>query len=110
VLLDAINGELAGMPRPVAVNLASEEYFKAAVGSKIQGHVIQPVFEDWKNPAATRSSAFYRQARARPDDALRGGQPADEPEGLKGFDYRRLRFRAGGFGRCGRWVFRRRQD
>ena len=31
-LLDAINAELAEMPRPVAVNLASEEYFKAAVG------------------------------------------------------------------------------
>ena len=40
-LLDAINAELATMPRPVAVNLASEEYFKAAVGRKINGQLIK---------------------------------------------------------------------
>jgi cytoplasmic iron level regulating protein YaaA (DUF328/UPF0246 family) len=52
------------MPRPVAVNLASEEYFKAAVGRKIKGQVIQPVFEDWKNGRYTRSSAFTPNGRA----------------------------------------------
>ena len=37
-LLKAINAELTDMPRPVAINLASEEYFKAAVGRKIRGN------------------------------------------------------------------------
>ena len=37
-LLEAINAELAESSRPVAVNLASEEYFKAAVGRKIKGN------------------------------------------------------------------------
>jgi len=62
-LLKAINAELAEMPRPVAVNLASEEYFKAAVGRKIKGELIQPVFEDWKNGQYKVISFYAKRAR-----------------------------------------------
>jgi cytoplasmic iron level regulating protein YaaA (DUF328/UPF0246 family) len=62
-LLGAINDELAEMPRPVAVNLASEEYFKAAVGRKIKGELIQPVFEDWKNGKYKIISFYAKRAR-----------------------------------------------
>ena len=62
-LLKAINAELGEMSRPVAVNLASEEYFKAAVGRKINGEVIQPVFEDWKNGQYKIISFYAKRAR-----------------------------------------------
>ena len=62
-LLDAINAELETMPDPVAINLASEEYFKAAVGRKIKGRLIQPVFEDWKNGRYKIISFYAKRAR-----------------------------------------------
>jgi hypothetical protein len=97
-LLAAINDELAAMPRPVVVNLASEEYFKAAVGRKIAGTVIQPVFEDWKNGKYKIISFYAKRARGLMTryavlNRLR------EPEGLKDFDLRWLRPCAGSFRR-----------
>ena len=106
-LLDAINGELAGMPRPVAVNLASEEYFKAAVGRKIRGQVIQPVFEDWKSGRYRIITFFAKRARGlmtRYAVVNRLG----EPEGLQGFDYDGYAF-APEASDDRTWVFRRRQ-
>jgi len=106
-LLDAINGELAGMPRPVAVNLASEEYFKAAVGRKIRGQVIQPVFEDWKSGRYRIITFFAKRARGlmtRYAVVNRLG----EPEGLQGFDYDGYAF-APEASADRTWVFRRRQ-
>lgn len=84
-LLDAINAELDAMPRPVVVNLASEEYFKAALGRKIQGTVIQPVFEDWKNGKYKIISFYAKRARglmARWAIQHRAETPAQ----LQGFD------------------------
>jgi cytoplasmic iron level regulating protein YaaA (DUF328/UPF0246 family) len=84
-LLDAINAELDTLPQPVAVNLASEEYFKAAVGRKIKGRLIQPVFEDWKNGRYKIISFYAKRARGlmtRYAVLNRLG----EPEGLKDFD------------------------
>lgn len=107
-LLDAINGELAGMPRPVAVNLASEEYFKAAVGRKIQGQVIQPVFEDWKSGRYRVIAFFAKRARGRMTRYAVVNR-LDEPEGLKGFDYDGYAF-APEVSDERTWVFRRRQD
>jgi cytoplasmic iron level regulating protein YaaA (DUF328/UPF0246 family) len=106
-LLDAINGEMAGMPRPVAVNLASEEYFKAAVGRKIRGQVIQPVFEDWKSGRYRIITFFAKRARGlmtRYAVVNRLG----EPEGLQGFDYDGYAF-APEASADRTWVFRRRQ-
>ncbi len=107
-LLDAINGELAGMPRPVAVNLASEEYFKAAVGPKIKGQVIQPVFEDWKSGRYRIISFYAKRARGLMTRYAVVNR-LDEPEGLKGFDYDSYAFAAEASDDR-TWVFRRRQD
>jgi len=107
-LLDAINGELVGMPRPVAVNLASEEYFKAAVGRKIKGQVIQPVFEDWKSGRYRIISFYAKRARGLMTRYAVVNR-LDEPEGLQGFDYDGYAFAPeASDGRT--WVFRRRQD
>jgi uncharacterized protein len=107
-LLDAINGELAGMPRPVAVNLASEEYFKAAVGRKIKGQVIQPVFEDWKSGRYRIISFYAKRARGLMTRYAVVNR-LDEPEGLQGFDYDGYAFAAEASADR-TWVFRRRQD
>ena len=106
-LLAAINAELAELPRPVAVNLASEEYFKAAVGRKINGQLIQPVFEDWKNGKYKIISFFAKRARGLMTryavlNRLRA------PEGLKEFDYDGYAF-APEVSDEQRWVFRRRE-
>ncbi len=106
-LLTAINHTLETMPRPVVVNLASEEYFKAAVGRKIQGQVIQPVFEDWKNGKYKIISFYAKRARGLMTRYAVLNR-LDNPEGLKNFD-------SEGYAFCPEasddksWVFRRRE-
>ncbi len=106
-LLDAINDELAEMPRPVAVNLASEEYFKAAVGRKIKGELIQPVFEDWKNGKYKIISFYAKRARGLMTRYATVNR-LSEPEGLKDFDYDGYAFEPS-VSDAKSWVFRRRQ-
>ena len=107
-LVKAINDELAAMPRPVAVNLASEEYFKAAVERKIKGTVIQPVFEDWKSGRYKIISFFAKRARGLMTRYAVLNR-LDEPEGLKDFDYDGYAF-APSVSDDRRWVFRRRAE
>jgi uncharacterized protein len=107
-LLDAINDELAEMPRPVAVNLASEEYFKAALGRKIKGELIQPVFEDWKNGKYKIISFYAKRARGLMVRFATVNR-LSEPEGLKDFDYDGYAFEPSVSDEKS-WVFRRRQD
>ena len=106
-LLEAINAELAAMPRPVAVNLASEEYFKAAVGRKINGRVIQPVFEDWKDGAYKIISFYAKRARGLMTRYALVNR-LDAPEGLQDFAGDGYAF-APEVSDEQRWVFRRRQ-
>ena len=105
-LLAAINAELAEMPRPVTVNLASEEYFKAAVGRKINGVVIQPVFEDWKNGQYKIISFYAKRARGLMTRYAVVNR-LTEPEGLKEFDYDGYAFEPSVSDEKS-WVFRRR--
>lgn len=106
-LLNAINDELAGMARPVAVNLASEEYFKVALGRKIKGELIQPVFEDWKNGRYKIISFYAKRARGLMT-RFATLKRLSEPEGLKDFDADGYIF-APAVSDAKTWVFRRRQ-
>ena len=107
-LLGAINDELAGMARPVVINLASEEYFKAAVGRKINGQLIQPVFEDWKNGKYKIISFYAKRARGLMTRyAVLNRLTA--PEGLKDFDYDGYAY-APDVSDERHWVFRRRES
>lgn len=106
-LLDAINAELATMVRPVAVNLASEEYFKAAVGRKIKGELIQPVFEDWKNGRYKIISFYAKRARGLMTRYAVVNR-LTEPEGLKEFDADGYAFEPSVSDEKS-WIFRRRQ-
>ena len=106
-LLAEINGELATMPRPVAVNLASDEYFKAAVGRKIRGELIKPVFEDWKNGQYKIISFYAKRARGLMTRYAVINR-LSEPEGLKDFADDGYAF-APEVSDATTWVFRRRQ-
>lgn len=107
-LLDALNAELDAMVRPVAVNLASEEYFKAVVGRKLRGEVIQPVFEDWSGGRYRIVSFFAKRARGLMTRYAVVNR-LDEPEGLKGFDADGYVFAAAASDEKA-WVFRRRRS
>lgn len=107
-LLDAINAELDAMPRPVVVNLASEEYFKAAVGRKLKGTLIQPVFEDWKGGKYKIISFFAKKARGLMTRYAVVNR-LTAPEGLKDFDSEGYAF-APEASDDKTWVFRRWQE
>jgi cytoplasmic iron level regulating protein YaaA (DUF328/UPF0246 family) len=107
-LLDAINAELDAMARPVAVNLASEEYFKAVVGRKLRGEVIQPVFEDWSGGRYKIVSFFAKRARGLMTRYAVLNR-LEEPEGLKEFDVDGYSF-APEVSDEKAWVFRRRRS
>jgi cytoplasmic iron level regulating protein YaaA (DUF328/UPF0246 family) len=107
-LLQAINAELDAMPHPVVVNLASEEYFKAAVGRKIKGQLIQPVFEDWKNGRYKIISFYAKRARGLMTRYAVLNR-LSEPESLKDFAEDGYAF-APEVSDERSWVFRRRES
>lgn len=107
-LLEAINAELDAMPDPVAINLASEEYFKAAVGRKFKGRLIQPVFEDWKNGKYKIISFYAKKARGLMTRYAVLNRLTD-PERLKAFESEGYAFTPE-VSDASTWVFRRRLD
>lgn len=62
-IASAINKELEEMGSSVIVNLASNEYSKAAKLKEINGTVITPVFKDFKNGDYKVISFFAKKAR-----------------------------------------------
>jgi cytoplasmic iron level regulating protein YaaA (DUF328/UPF0246 family) len=48
-IAEYLNERLQGEKKPIVVNLASEEYFKAVDLKSLQARVVQCVFQDWKN-------------------------------------------------------------
>lgn len=58
-----INTELSDHTHPVLVNLASNEYFKAANVKGIKHEVVTPVFKDFKNGDYKVISFFAKKAR-----------------------------------------------
>ena len=105
-LASAINARLADQPQAELVNLASEEYFKAAKEKQLKATVIQPVFEDWKGGRYKIISFYAKKARglmARYAITRR----LQQAEGLKDFDLDDYAF-APEVSDDQRWVFRRR--
>jgi cytoplasmic iron level regulating protein YaaA (DUF328/UPF0246 family) len=84
-IADEINQRLHGERSRVVLNLASQEYARAALRPALQAPVIDCVFEDWKDGQYKLISFFAKRARglmARHviDRRLRG------PAGLKDFN------------------------
>lgn len=62
-LAEHLNKKIASDKVPVIVNLASQEYFKAADRKILKPRVIDCVFEDWKSGTFKVISFFAKRAR-----------------------------------------------
>lgn len=90
-IADYLNSELEAQTSPVLINLASNEYFKAAKVKNIQGRVITPAFKDWKNGQYKIISFYAKKARGLMTRYIIQNQ-IDDPEQLKAFDLDGYRF------------------
>lgn len=80
-----LNKLARGEKAPVIVNLASQEYFRAADRKALKPRVVDCQFEDWKNGEYKIISFFAKRARGlMARFAIQ--QRLETPEGLKGFD------------------------
>lgn len=80
-----LNQLARGEKAPVIVNLASQEYFRAADRKVLKPRVVDCQFEDWKNGEYKIISFFAKRARGlMARFAIQ--QRLETPEGLKGFD------------------------
>jgi cytoplasmic iron level regulating protein YaaA (DUF328/UPF0246 family) len=105
-IAEHLNERLAGDASPVVINLASQEYFRAADRPALKARVIDCVFEEWKGGQYKIISFFAKRARG-----LMARHAIEKriatPDGLKRFD-------AEGYGfdpavsSLDRFVFRRR--
>jgi len=84
-LAEHLNARAAQQQVPVIVNLASQEYFKAADRKALQPRVIECQFEDWKNGQYKIISFFAKRARGLMARYCIE-QRIDTPAGLTGFD------------------------
>ncbi|MBV8379570.1 MAG: peroxide stress protein YaaA [Paucibacter sp.] len=84
-IAEHLNQRAAAERMPVIINLASQEYFKAADRKALKPRVIECVFEDWKNGEYKVISFFAKRARG-----LMARYAIDKriesPEALLGFD------------------------
>ncbi len=104
-IAEYLNARLKTDATPVIVNLASQEYFKAADRKVLSARVIECVFEDWKAGKYKVISFYAKKARglmARWAITHR----ARHPDALKGFDLEGYGFDDGA-STTDRWVFRR---
>ena len=106
-LAEHLNARSAADASPVIVNLASQEYFRAADRPRVlRPRVIDCVFEDWKNGRYKVISFFAKRARGlMARHAVK--RRVATPPGLKRFDAEGYRFDAAA-SEPDRFVFRRR--
>ena len=62
-LVEHILARQADEARPVIINLASQEYFRAARRAVLRARVVDCVFEDWKDGRYKVISFFAKRAR-----------------------------------------------
>ncbi len=80
-----LNADLEASGNDTLINLASEEYFKAAKTKNLKGRIITPVFKDLKNGQLKVIFLWAKQARGMMAGyILRNG--INRPEDLKSFN------------------------
>lgn len=62
-IAEHLNARVVADPSPVVVNLASQEYFRAADRKVLKARVIECVFEDWKDGKYKIISFYAKKAR-----------------------------------------------
>jgi cytoplasmic iron level regulating protein YaaA (DUF328/UPF0246 family) len=102
-----LDERLAGQASPVVVNLASQEYARAALRPTLKARVVECQFEDWKGGTYKIISFFAKRARGL---MCRWAitQRVRSPKALRGFDLDGYAFDAAA-STDERMVFRRRQ-
>jgi len=105
-IAEHLNERLAGERHPVIVNLASQEYARAAVRPALKARVVECVFEDWKSGQYKIISFFAKRARGLMARWAVQHRVAS-PRKLEGFDLDGYAFDAGA-SEPDRLVFRRR--
>lgn len=85
-LTESLNDDLAKQDKPVLVNLASNEYYKAVKAKQINAQIITPVFKDQKNGHYKIISFYAKKARGLMTRFIID-QAITDPEQLKRFDY-----------------------
>lgn len=84
-LTQALNAELSKEKKPVLINLASQEYFKAVHPKLLAAPVITPIFKERKGNAFKIVSFFAKKARGLMS-AYIIKQRLDDAEALKEFN------------------------
>ncbi|MDM3870426.1 peroxide stress protein YaaA [Porticoccus sp. W117] len=84
-LTDALNQELASEKKPVLINLASNEYFKAVNTKSLNAEIITPAFKDFKNGQYKMISFYAKKARGLMSAYIIKNR-LKNPEEIKGFD------------------------
>jgi uncharacterized protein len=84
-IAEHLNKRLARERDPVIVNLASQEYFKAAHRKALKPRVVECVFEDWKGGGWKVISFFAKRARGLMARHVVRHRLAS-PDALTGFD------------------------
>jgi len=85
-ITEAINADLKKETKPVLLNLASSEYFKAVKKNNINAQIINPVFKDKKNDDYKIISFFAKRARGLMVRYIVDHE-INDVESIKGFDY-----------------------
>ena len=102
-----LRAQLEGHEDPTLVNLASNEYFKAARGRSFDTPVVECVFEDWKSRASEGTVIGFLAKYARGLMARYiVTERIDRAEGLKDFNVERYAFQTSR-STDARWVFTR---
>ncbi len=89
-ITDALNDDLPRR-KPVLLNLASNEYFKAVQTDRLKARVITPVFKDFSNGQFKVLSMFAKQSRGRMASWIIRNRISDPAEllsfGVAGYRY-----------------------
>jgi cytoplasmic iron level regulating protein YaaA (DUF328/UPF0246 family) len=106
-LAKAIDAQVADHEAPVVVNLASNEYFKAARPKKLKARVITPVFKEVKDGKAMTIGTFAKQARGAMARFMIKNR-IETPEGLQAFKEGGYKYQAK-LSSADDWVFTRKR-
>ena len=90
-LAKAIDEAVEASGSDLLVNLASQEYFKAAKAKNLKARIVSPVFKDEKNGKYKIISFYAKKARGLMSAYLIRNQ-VTEAEEIAGFDFSGYRF------------------
>lgn len=104
-ITEELNRLLAEQPKPVLVNLASAEYFKAVRPKALNAEIVTPQFKDRKGDVYKMIGFYAKKARGLMSRFAIQNR-IEDPEALKTFDLEGYRYNPG-LSKGADWVFTR---